>query len=102
MEEDIEFKYLSKEPLRRSRLETYVDILRAIAEGSGKPTHIMYRANLSWVALQSYLKSLIKRNLISVKEIGGRKIYELTDEGYRVMNYFFKIKQSLDLKEISV
>ena len=86
--------YLEREALRRSRFETHLDILKAISEGAGKPTHIMYRANLSWVALQAYLKSLIKKRLIVVKEDGGRKIYELTDEGYKIMDYSLKIKMA--------
>lgn len=88
--------------LRRSKLETHVDILRVIADGAEKPTHIMYKANLSWVALQVYLRSLMKRGLIVTKNVNGRKKYELTDQGFRVLNYFLRIRQALDVKEILV
>ena len=44
---------------RRSRIEIHMDILRAVSEGREKPTHIMYRANLSWSKLKNSIENLI-------------------------------------------
>src|ERR1700739_957319 len=44
---------------RRSLLQIKVDILKVVASGFGKPTQIMYRANLSWNVLQAQLKSFV-------------------------------------------
>ena len=49
---------------RRSQMEIYMDILRAVAEGRRRPTHIMYRANLSWARLRRYLNFLVKQGLL--------------------------------------
>ena len=43
---------------RRSRMETLCDIVKAIGAGAEKPTHIMYKANLSWTVMQGYIKEL--------------------------------------------
>lgn len=49
----------------RSRLEPKYDILRAIqSEGElVRPTHVMYKANLSWTEMQRYLKELESQEL---------------------------------------
>ena len=44
---------------RRSAFEIRMDILRVAAEGSAKPTHIMYRSNTSWIVLHKNLESLL-------------------------------------------
>jgi predicted transcriptional regulator len=82
---------------RRSRLEIYLAILETVAEGVGKPTRIMYRANLSWARMQEYIQSLINQGLL-VEKGTGKKRYELTEKGFRVLNYFGKIKLELSLE----
>ena len=76
---------------RRSMLQIKVDILRVIAAGHGKPTQIMYRANLSWVALQGHLRILLARGLLRWVADGNRKRYELTTKGANVMYSYVKI-----------
>ncbi len=82
---------------RRSRLETYGDILYAVSIGASKPTHIMYKANLSWVVMKEYLKSLEKFGLIQSTETNGNRIYHLSDGGFRVLKQFLEVKDELKL-----
>lgn len=62
-----------------------MDMLRVIREGADKPTQVMYKANLSWVALQGHLKLLISKGLLREVEVGTRKIYEVTEKGQQVL-----------------
>ena len=50
--------------LKRSRLEVYFDVLKAIGEGVDKPTRIMYKANLSWNTLEDALATLVNREFV--------------------------------------
>ena len=84
---------------RRSRLETYGDILYAVSVGASKPTHIMYKANLSWVVMKEYLKSLEQFGLITSTETNGNRIYHLSDPGFRVLKQFLEVKDELKLSE---
>ena len=52
---------------RRSLLQIKVDILRAVESGYGKPTQIMYRANLSWNVLQTQLRSFYSQGCSKLK-----------------------------------
>lgn len=68
-----------------------MDMLVAVKEGAEKPTQIMYKANLSWVALQTHLKSLLEKGLLHWAADGTRKRYELTLKGSNVMYSYAKI-----------
>ena len=76
---------------RRSQLEIRMDMLAAVKVGADKPTQIMYRANLSWIALQTHLKQLLERGLLRWVADGNRKRYELTTKGANVMYSYIKI-----------
>jgi predicted transcriptional regulator len=68
-----------------------MDMLVAVKVGADKPTQIMYRANLSWIALQTHLKQLLERGLLIWVADGSRKRYELTTKGANVMYSYIKI-----------
>ena len=72
-----------------------MDILKAVAEGKQKPTHIMYRANLSWTRLKRYLDFLISQDLLSRDADGGALSFALTTKGKDVLGYFRKIEGEL-------
>jgi predicted transcriptional regulator len=82
---------------RRSRMETFCDILRAIGGGAEKPTHIMYKANLSWTVMQSYIKSLEAQGLVISNDVEGKKMYRLSEKGFQVLNQFLSIREDLNL-----
>ncbi|MDH2899530.1 MAG: winged helix-turn-helix domain-containing protein [archaeon] len=46
---------------RRSRVESYCDVFDAIGSGLEKPTHIMYKANLSWNVLEAHIEKLVRK-----------------------------------------
>jgi len=81
--------------LRRSRLEIRMDILSCIRSGAEKPTQIMYKANLSWIALKDHLSALEEGKLLSVVEYGNRKKYELTEKAFAVLVSYSKVLQEI-------
>jgi len=80
---------------RRSQMEIYIDILRAVADGKKKPTHIMYRANLSWTRLKRYINFLISQSLLSEEINEGTTVFSLTQKGKEVIGYFKMIEGEL-------
>ena len=76
---------------RRSILQIRIDILRVISQGYGKPTQIMYRANLSWNVLQSQLKSFLEGDMITVESYGSRRKYLITQKGMDVISSYQKV-----------
>ena len=89
--------------IRRSRMETYCDILKAIGSGARRPTHILHRANLSWNVLQKCLDALETQKLIIATrddhddERSAKTTYQLSDQGYSLLNQFMSIKCDLKL-----
>jgi predicted transcriptional regulator len=82
---------------RRSRMETYCDIIRAIGGGAEKPTHIMYRANLSWTVMQAYIRALEGQGLVQAQDIEGKRLYQLTEKGFGLLKQYISIKEDLRL-----
>lgn len=83
---------------KRSRLEIYIDVLQIIAEGTGRPTNVMYKANLSWRPLQECLSSLLDQNLIRRTSRGKRSEYTITESGLQVLRYFDRVKKAITLQ----
>jgi predicted transcriptional regulator len=81
---------------RRSKMEVKIDIMQAIAEGAGRPTHIMYRSNLSWAVMRNFMKLLETQGLVVVDKVSGRKTYVLTEKGQRVLQTYTNVKSQLD------
>jgi len=84
---------------RRSRNEVIHDMLLAIQNKGGaiKPTHLLYKANLSHDALQRYLEELIDAGLVSEEELkGGKKNYVLEETGYKFLEKYRNFKEFSD------
>jgi predicted transcriptional regulator len=89
----------NNETKKRSRLEVIADIIRIIHEKKGKikPTHLMYKANLSHKTMKVYLEELIKKGLIKKqdvsKEDNTKKLILLTTKGLDFSMQYSKIKE---------
>lgn len=80
---------------RRSKLETCFAIIEVVAKGVEKPTHIMYKANLSWSVMQDYVKSLERQGLITSVGADGRRAYHLTPKGFDLLGKYLEIKEDI-------
>ena len=67
---------------QRSVLRINLDILNAVREeGDAKPTHILYKANLSHERMVKYLDDLTAKGLLDMKQDGENRTYNLTPKG---------------------
>jgi len=87
--------------MRRSKLETYIDILKVLAHwGPLKLTHIMYKSNVNCSVLEEYLGFLIKKGLVEEKIITReRKFYAIAQSGLTVLKQFRELKEMLPIVE---
>ncbi len=90
--------------IRRSRLELIFDILLAIQNKGGKikPTHLMYKSNLSHKLLNAYLDELMAKELVRVDEEMVRKkktpnkVVVITDKGLGFLAEFRRMREFTD------
>ena len=85
--------------LKRDRLSIMHDMLSVIRSRGGKikPTHIMYKANLSHQMLTEYLAELIEKQFIEEKkDAHGKRTYALTDKGFNFLKDYGVIKGFMD------
>ncbi|PIN73854.1 hypothetical protein COV20_01940 [Candidatus Woesearchaeota archaeon CG10_big_fil_rev_8_21_14_0_10_45_16] len=86
---------------RRSRLELIFDILLAIQNKGGtiKPTHLMYKSNLSHKLLNNYLDELIEKELVQVEEVEAKKKRKsskkvvITEKGLNFLSEFRRMRE---------
>ncbi|HLD72632.1 MAG TPA: winged helix-turn-helix domain-containing protein [Candidatus Nanoarchaeia archaeon] len=89
---------------RRSRLELVYDILLSIQNKGGKikPTHLMYKSNLSHKLLNAYLDELLGKELVQIEEVYHKKrktnskIIALTDKGSGFLAEFRRMREFTD------
>lgn len=89
---------------RRSRLELIFDILLAIQNKGGKikPTHLMYKSNLSHKLLNNYIDELMGKELIAIEEEYTRKKQKstkcviITDKGLDFLAEFRRMREFTD------
>ncbi len=71
---------------QRSPLRIKLDILNAVKdEGEAKPTHILYKANLSHERLVKYLEELTAKGLIELHTDGESRTYTITTKGVSLL-----------------
>ncbi len=80
---------------RRTKLELISDILRAIRERGGriKPTHLLYKSNLSHKLLIMYVEELSKKGMIEEVYEGEQKLISLKDKGYHFLTEYQKMME---------
>ncbi len=77
-------------------MEVKIDILQAIKEGAGRPTHIMYRSNLSWSVMQGFIRTLELQGLVRTEASERKKRYLLTEKGERVLKTYLSVRTQFD------
>ncbi len=81
---------------KRSRLERYIDILKVVAEaGPIKRTHILYRANLAWSELNTFLQNLEEAESVSKTITKNGVRYEITEIGKKILEDYANVQSSL-------
>jgi predicted transcriptional regulator len=76
---------------RRSRLEVIYDILKTIRDGRNgkiKPTHILYKSNLSHQMMEEYLNELIEKKFVIEEKNENSKTYSLSQKGKEYLNQY--------------
>ena len=75
---------------KRNRLEVIKDILEVIRNKSGriKPTHILYKSNLSYQMMEEYLSELIGKGFIEEKKKDKGKTYLITEKGINYLQQY--------------
>lgn len=81
--------------VRRSRLEIYFDVLKAIDNGTDKPTRIMYETNLSWTSVCGVFDALLNSEFIRVEKKKSSTRYYITEKGKNALAYHLRSLEGL-------
>ena len=80
---------------KRNRIDIISDMLQSIQNKGGKikPTHLMYKANMSHAQLKSYLEELVEKEFIEEIVFQKNKYLTLTDKGHKFLEKFHQMKE---------
>lgn len=73
--------------VKRSRLEMYFDVLKAIDEGIHRPTTILHRTHLSWMPLCKVFDPLVNGGFVREEKKERSKRYYITEKGKHALSY---------------
>ena len=81
--------------MKRTKLDIVYDMLRAIEAKGGKikPTHLLYKSNLSHQRMKLYLHDLKEKNMVTEVIEKKRTFYSITDDGRKFVQNFKQMKQ---------
>jgi len=79
---------------RRSKQDIVHDMLAAMQEKGGmiKPTHLLYKSNLSHQRMKELLAELKEKKLVEEKTVKEKTMIGLTDNGYQFLAKFQQLK----------
>ncbi len=61
--------------------------------GKIKPTHLMYKANLSHTQMKLYLKELMEKNMVEEQTMKERTMLVITHKGFSFIQQFNQMKE---------
>lgn len=83
---------------KRNKLEVIHDILKTIQDRSNniKPTHLLYKSNLSHQMMGEYLKELIDKGLVKENKNSSGRTYSLTQKGFDYLSKYKMITNFIE------
>lgn len=84
--------------VKRSRLEIIGDMLHTLANAGGhiKPTHLMYKSNLSHGQMKLYLEELGEKGFVEDGIERKKKVIRITEKG---MGFLQKLRDIREFEE---
>ncbi|MEK6964411.1 MAG: winged helix-turn-helix domain-containing protein [Nanoarchaeota archaeon] len=78
---------------RRDKVKIIYDILKSVQEKGGriKPTHLLYKSNLSYKRMNELVQELMGKGMIAEESVSSGKMYILTDKGHKFLNEYHKM-----------
>ena len=83
---------------RRDKMQIIFDILKSVQNKNDriKPTHLLYKSNLSYNKMKEYVEDLKKRGMLTEEEEKAKRFYGLTDKGRQFIVEYGKLKEFSD------
>jgi predicted transcriptional regulator len=83
---------------RREKKEVVYDMLQALwASRSGlKPTHLIYKSNISHVRLKRHIDELLEKGLVKEGSSDGKPVYLITDKGVGFLKEYERMRKFVD------
>lgn len=75
---------------KRNRLQIIRDVLQVISSRNGKikPTHILYKSNLSHQMMSEILQELKEKEFIKEQKTEKSRTYSLTEKGFEFLKQY--------------
>ncbi|MBI5398535.1 hypothetical protein HZB03_03655 [Candidatus Woesearchaeota archaeon] len=81
--------------VRRSKLEIIHDMLQAIQDKNGKikPTHLLYKSNLSHQKMRQSLEELVEKQMVREEKSKYGAYILITEQGLKFLQEYRRMKE---------
>lgn len=80
---------------KRTRVDIIGDMLSSIVSKGGqiKPTHLMYKSNMSHGQMKTYIDDLVQKDLVKKVKKGSFDYVIITDKGHELLQKLREMKE---------
>ena len=80
---------------KRTRIDIIGDMLSSILNKGGeiKPTHLMYKSNMSHTQMKIYLDDLVEKDFVAKIKKGNYEYITITDKGCEFVQKLKQVKE---------
>ena len=84
---------------RRAKIEIIYDMLKSIQNKGGriKPTHLLYKSNLSHTKMKEYVGELMEKGMMQESASDDeKKLFMITDKGLEFLTEYQRVREFSD------
>lgn len=88
--------------MKQSKLELYIDILKALNQRSQNSTNLLSEIKIDYNTMNNRMDFLMKQQLITKRNRGNQVVFKNTKKGKNILRYFKEIENRTFIVDVGI